>query len=66
MIVAAKDGVIKTIKIGNLVPEKGEVSYPYDWGTDEILCFLKHNFSKNKFEIDENNPDTPFDLLELK
>jgi len=66
MIAGIKDGKIKTIKIGNVFPSKGEIYYPNDWGTEDIVSFFKKSFVfKNKNKINDENPEEEFELLEI-
>jgi hypothetical protein len=66
MIVKIEENKIKKIKIGNMFPSKGEIFFPYDWGTDDIYKYISNVVSVSKNEIDSSNPEKEFYLLEIK
>lgn len=66
MIFSIENNKVKKIKIGNMFPETGEISCPYFWGTDDIENFISNTKRKNKFEIDRENPEELFELMEIK
>lgn len=68
MIVKIKDGKIQSIKIGDIVPDKGEVCIPEDWGSKEIVSRLVDGLFNNigmEYCINQKNPDEPFSLRRI-
>ena len=65
MIVTIEDGQIKKIRFGNVNPIKGEIFFPYHWGTDNVKSFIKGIPNCSPYEINSKDPDVLFELGEI-
>jgi len=66
MIVEFKNGKITQAILGNAMPAKDQFFVPDHWSLEDAENYLlDQTVSVRKHIIDESNPDSPFELLQI-